>query len=186
MESLTYLKNLKVTPKKMRMLRDLIVKKSPQDALDYLHYSTTKAAQTYYKVLHSAIANATHVLKVRPDMLQFKVLTIEEGRRLKRYNAGSKGMAKPMVRRFSHVKVILVESTKAQKIIKTKDQGIKGSKVGDAYMRPIQDKETKNQEIKAPKKTVKKEPKNVGDAYMRPVQDKDLVRPVQVKKVTKS
>lgn len=127
MESLTYQKNLKISPKKMRMIRDNIYKLSPQAALDFLLYAPTKPANIYYKVLHSAIQNAVSVLKVQAEMLEFKVLTIEEGRKLKRFRAGSKGMAKPFVRKYSHVKVILVEKTvsksdkKEKKVLVEKD-----------------------------------------------------------------
>lgn len=120
MESITYQKNLKSTPKKMRMIRDLIVKMSPSEALEYLEYDTSKSARIYYKVINSAISNATNALKVGSDMLKFKLLTVEEGQKLKRYKAGSKGMAKPILRRYSHVKVILVEKVenKPSKILK--------------------------------------------------------------------
>lgn len=107
MESRTYIRNLKTTPKKLRMFRDLIVQMSPQDALEHLMYTPTKTSNIYYKAIHSAISNATQALKVSPDMLKFKLLTIEEGRTLKRHHAGSKGMAKPILKNFSHIKIIL-------------------------------------------------------------------------------
>ncbi|KKQ38310.1 MAG: 50S ribosomal protein L22 [Candidatus Roizmanbacteria bacterium GW2011_GWA2_37_7] len=107
MESLTYIKNIKITPKKLRMIRDLVVRMSPQDALDHLLYTTSKASKIYYKAIHSAVSNATQSFKVSPDMLQFKLLNIEEGRTLKRFHAGSKGMAKPIKKSFSHIKIIL-------------------------------------------------------------------------------
>lgn len=107
MESLTYIKNVKSTPKKLRMIRDLIAKMEPHDALDYLMYATSKASNIYYKAIQSAIANATQASKVSPDMLKFKLLTIEEGRTLKRHHAGSKGMAKPILKNFAHIKIIL-------------------------------------------------------------------------------
>ena len=109
MESLTYFRDVKSTPKKLRMYLNEIKKLSPQEALDYLLYSTNKQSKLYYKALHSAIANATNTLKVSPDMLQFKLFTIEEGRKLKRFKAGARGSARPRVKRFSHIKIILVE-----------------------------------------------------------------------------
>lgn len=114
MESRTYIKNVKLTPKKLRMLRDSIVKMAPQDALDYLMYATSKSSSIYYKAIHSAIANATQALNVSPDVLKFKLLTIEEGRTLKRHRAGSKGMAKPILKSFSHIKIVLVSDQKPQ------------------------------------------------------------------------
>jgi len=79
-------------------------------------------------------------------MLKFKLLTIEEGHVLKRYKPGSRGMANPIKRRLSHIKIILVEDKKAPP--KTADQH-KAEKV-----------ETKKQEVKtkvkSEEKTVKK------------------------------
>ena len=144
MESITYLKNIKSTPKKLRMYLDVIKKLSPQDALDYLMYSTNKQSKLYYKALHSAIANATNTLKVSPDMLQFKLFTIEEGQKLKRYNAGSRGSAKPFVKRLSHIKIILTEKAEVKKV-----EPVKVEKKADV---------TVSKEVKEPKvkKTVKK------------------------------
>lgn len=153
MESLTYQKNLKISPKKMRMIRENVVKLTPHDALDYLYYSPLKSARMYYKVLKSAISNATNTLKVQPDMLQFKLLTIEEGRRLKRYRAGSKGMAKPFVREYCHVKVILVEkeTTQTKKAQAQKSKEVK-------KIEKIEKKAPKSK-VEAKKPSVKKESK---------------------------
>lgn len=88
-------------------MRDLLVRMKPHEAVTYLRYAPQKSAQLYYKAIQSAIANATLALKVTADMLQFKLLIVEEGNTLKRFHAGSKGMAKPIVRRLSHIKIVL-------------------------------------------------------------------------------
>ncbi|QQS43960.1 hypothetical protein IPM65_07560 [Candidatus Roizmanbacteria bacterium] len=147
MESVTYQKNLKVSPKKLRMIRNNIFKMSPKEALDYLLYAPTKPAKTYYKVLNSAIQNAVNSLKVQADMLQFKLLTIEEGRKLSRFKAGSKGMAKPIVRRYSHIKVVLVEKAQPKKAEKKAEQ--KEVKKEKAEKKPLAKKETVKKEKKA-------------------------------------
>lgn len=119
MESLTYLRNIKSSPKKLRMLLDDVKKMRPQEALDYLFYAPQKSAKIYHKALKSAISNATSTLKVGADMLQFKLFTIEEGRVIKRYRPGSRGMAKPIKRRYSHIKIILVPSAIEENTPKT-------------------------------------------------------------------
>lgn len=130
MESLTYQKNLKSTPKKMRMYRELIVSMKPVDALKYLMYTPTKSAKLYYKVIKSAINNATATLKVSADMLKFKLLIVEEGRKLKRFKAGSKGMAKPIEHKYSHIKVVLTEvGTKLSEKLISSDKVIESSQV---------------------------------------------------------
>ncbi len=147
MESITYQKNLKVSPKKLRMIRDNIFKMSPKEALDYLLYAPTKPAKTYYKVLNSAIQNAVNSLKVQADVLQFKLLTIEEGRKLNRYKAGSKGMAKPIVRRYSHIKVILVEKAQPKKAEKKIEKN--ETNPTKAEKKPVEKKEAVKKEPKA-------------------------------------
>ncbi len=119
MESLTYLKNIKLTPKKMRMMLDLVKNQEPNTALEFLKYSPRKEAKVYYKAIHSAISNAKQTLKVSADVLQFKLFTIEEGMALKRYNPGSRGSAKPFKKRYSHIKIILIENPQ-QKVEKKK------------------------------------------------------------------
>lgn len=107
MESLTYIKNVHISPKKLRFIISDVKKHTPVDSVQHLFYMENKAAKILYKALKSAIASAQSTLKVREDMLQFKLLTVEEGQKLKRYRAGSRGMARPYVRRHSHIKIIL-------------------------------------------------------------------------------
>lgn len=115
MESLSYFKNLRVSPKKMRFMLPEIKKLKPFEALDYLMYSPRRTAKVYYKALQSAIENAKNTLKVSPDVLQFKLLTVEQGPVMKRFQPGSRGTAQPIKKRFSHLKIALVEGKKAKK-----------------------------------------------------------------------
>ncbi len=107
MDSKTYLKNLRISPKKLRFYLDDIKKNTPQSALERLYYSRGKAGKVFYKALKSAIANAVSTLKTEAHLLQFKLLTVEEGQKLKRYRAGGRGTAKPILRRYSHIKITL-------------------------------------------------------------------------------
>lgn len=114
MESKTYLKNLRVSPKKLRTFLAILKKQSPSQAVESLYYAPEKAAKILYKGVRSAIANAKNVLKVNEDMLEWKFLTIEEGQKLKRYRPGSRGNVKPFKIRFSHLKIILKVRTPAK------------------------------------------------------------------------
>ncbi len=107
MESLTYLKNLHVSPKKLRFFLAAVKKMTPAESVDYLYYVNKKPAAVLYKAIKSALSNAKSALKVDTGLLQFKLLTVEEGQKLKRYKAGSRGTAKPIKRRLSHIKIIL-------------------------------------------------------------------------------
>lgn len=107
MESKTYLKNLRIAPKKLRFFLPVLKKKAPAAALDYLYYSPERAAKVLYQALKSALTNAKNVLKVDENLLEWKLLTIEEGHKQKRWRPGGRGTAKPFRIRFSHVKIVL-------------------------------------------------------------------------------
>ena len=107
MEARAYIKNLKISPKKLRFLLPEIKKMSPNDALDVLFYSPEKSARILYKVIKSAVTNAKSIPGTDEKRLAFKLLTVEGARKLKRFRAGGRGMAKSIMRRFSHIKVIL-------------------------------------------------------------------------------
>ncbi len=120
MESLTYMKNIAIAPKKLRFMLKVIKRMKPADALVKLSYMHERPAQVYHKAIHSAMSNARHLLKTSDDLLEFKLLTIEEGNALKRYNPGGRGTAKPYKRRFSHIKIILT-AKETPKIVEKKE-----------------------------------------------------------------
>ncbi|PIS15762.1 50S ribosomal protein L22 [Candidatus Roizmanbacteria bacterium CG09_land_8_20_14_0_10_41_9] len=107
MESKTYLKNERISPKKVRFLVPSIKKMKPTQALDYLFYSPHHSAKILYKAIHSALSNAKQSFKVSEDLIKFKSLSIEEGQKMKRYKPGGRGTPKPIVRRFAHIRIIL-------------------------------------------------------------------------------
>ena len=117
MESKTYLKNLRVSPKKLRFFLPAIKKMNPSMVLDYLYYSPNKTAKILYKAIKSAITNAKNTLKADGDLLEWKLLTIEQGQILKRFKPGGRGTAKPIKKRFSHIKIIL--KAKEQPIVES-------------------------------------------------------------------
>lgn len=113
METTAYIKNIKISPKKIRFLLPAIKKLSPSKALDVLFYSPEKSAKILYKAIKSALTNAK-AAGVDETGLVFKVLTVEGARKLKRFRAGGRGMAKSIMKRYSHIKVILETSNRAK------------------------------------------------------------------------
>ena len=119
METKAYFINLPVSPKKARFYLPAIKKLKPIDSLDFLYYERTDAADILYKAIKSAISSARQLLKVDDNLLNFKLLSVEQGQKLKRFRPGSRGNAKPINRRMSHIKIILeankvVDKSKAQ------------------------------------------------------------------------
>lgn len=155
MQHLTYLKNISTSPKKLRFMLSEIKKLRPAQSLERLIYAKEKSGKVLYQAIKSAINNASSALKCGPDLLKFKLLTIEQGQKQKRYQAGSRGTAKPIIHRFSHIKIVLetedkVDSSAVQSsgLTEKKDEKIDTSVVGP---------EEKNEKkpIKASKKPTK-------------------------------
>jgi large subunit ribosomal protein L22 len=115
MESQTYIKNIRISGKKLRFLADDIKKRNPSEVLPYLNYSPKRGSRVFYKAIQSAIANAKLKLKTTDELLRFKLLTVEHGRKIKRYRAGGRGTAKPIERKTAHIKIILVAAKDDEK-----------------------------------------------------------------------
>lgn len=107
MESTTYIKNLRISPKKLRFLLPEIKKRKPFQILPVLQYTPNKGARVFYKAIKSAVTNAKTALNVSDNLLKFKVLTVEEGLKQKRWRPGGRGTAAPYRRRFAHIKIVL-------------------------------------------------------------------------------
>lgn len=112
-----YIKNVKITPKKLRFLLSDMKKQSPVQAVHTLMYTQKKGAVFLRKAISSALSNAKNTMNIDEGLLQFKSVTVEEGLRLKRFRAGSKGMAKPYRHKYSHIKMVLTTGEKFTKTI---------------------------------------------------------------------
>jgi len=115
-----YIKNLPISPKKMRFLLAEIKKLGPIEALRVLQFSPKKGARFFWKAIKAALDTQPSLTKMSPDLVKFKVLTIEEGRKLKRWRAGSKGMAKTYWRRSAHIRLVISAEDKSLKLKKIK------------------------------------------------------------------
>src|SRR3989338_4756053 len=116
MESSTLLKDLKISPRKLRFLLPAVKKLTPKNSLEFLYYIHSKPAQIFYRAIQSALSNAKNYLKTDEGSLIFKHLSVEEGHKIKRYHAGGRGTARAFYRRYSHIHIIL-EAKKVEKVI---------------------------------------------------------------------
>jgi large subunit ribosomal protein L22 len=111
METKAYFVNLPVSPKKARFYLPAIKKLGPAQSLEFLMYENTDAAEILYKAIKSAVASARQILKVEDNLLNFKLLSVEQGQKMKRYKPGSRGNAMPINRRMSHIKITIEAKT---------------------------------------------------------------------------
>lgn len=153
MESKTYIKDLKISPRKLRFLLPGIKKLGPAKAMDFLNYTPNKGARMFYQAIKSAITSAKMVLKTTDNMLKFRVLTVEEGQKLRRFNPGGRGTAKPYVKRSSHIRIVLT-ARRASDSMTGLVQPVKADTV-KTVVKPIEKKVIKNVKKTAKKKAVK-------------------------------
>ena len=102
------------SPYKMRLVIDQIRGKNVNEALALLTFSKKHAAKQIEKVLKSAIANAEHRARegnasIDTDQLFVQHAVINEGPKLKRYMPAAMGRGTPILKRTSHVEIVVAE-----------------------------------------------------------------------------
>lgn len=102
-------KNIQVSPQKVRLIIDMVRGKDVVEALNVLRFVPNRAAQPVSKVLTSAMSNAEENFGIsRDDLFIYRIFADEAPmRRWRRF--GARGRFKPILRRSSHITVILRE-----------------------------------------------------------------------------
>jgi ribosomal protein L22 len=100
-------KYVRTTPRKARLIADLVRGKDVAEARAILQHSTRSAAQDWSKVLESAIANAENNHELVGDDLVIKSITADDGPTLKRFQPRAQGRAYRINKRTSHLTVQL-------------------------------------------------------------------------------
>ena len=109
MEIKVSLNNLRVAPRKARLVVDLVRNKKVQDARNVLQFTINKTAAPVLKLLNSAVASALHDLKLEESNLYISKITVDEGPKMKRSFPMSRGRAYPIIKRTSHIVLTLSE-----------------------------------------------------------------------------
>ena len=106
MEIQTIQKYIHTSPRKLRLVADMVRKMKPTQALNVLKVTPKYAAKDLIKALETVLANAKQQ-GVAADKVSFKSLEIDESMKMRRFRAGTRGRVKPYKRRMSHIKIIL-------------------------------------------------------------------------------
>ena len=109
MEAKAIAKGVRIAPRKARLVIDLIRGKDVAEADSILENLNNKASTLIRKVLVSAVANAENNLELNKENLYVKEAFINEGRTMKRGRAGAKGRPDPILKRTSHITVVVSE-----------------------------------------------------------------------------
>jgi large subunit ribosomal protein L22 len=102
-------KQIRVSPRKVRLVLDTVRGKKVEEALTILSFLPSPSARTVAKVVRSAIANAENNYQMTPSRLRIVKTFADEGQTLRRFRAGARGRVSPLRRRFSHITVIVEE-----------------------------------------------------------------------------
>lgn len=101
------LKNYRQSPRKVRLVADLVRGKKVSQALLELKFLPKRAGEIMITLINSAVANAENNFKVSADDLIVKELTVDQGLTLKRYRPRARGVAKRINKRTSNIRVSL-------------------------------------------------------------------------------
>lgn len=104
------LQNVPTSPRKMRIVADLIRGMNVENAMNVLQHTSKEAAGRLYKLLRSAIANwevKNEGERVEDNQLYIKEISVDSGRMLKRIQPAPQGRAHRILKRSNHVTLIL-------------------------------------------------------------------------------
>lgn len=128
MEIVSIAKSVRISPRKMRLVADMIRHMSISNALRALEATPKRAALPLEKALKSAIANAVNNSGIEEKSLAIDSIIINQGQSLKRFIPSTRGRIHPYKKRSSHIKIVLKTKDSNLMVKKTevpKEPGIK-------------------------------------------------------------
>ncbi|MFQ5592718.1 MAG: 50S ribosomal protein L22 [Anaerolineae bacterium] len=102
-------KYIPVSSQKVRLVLDLVRDREVDEALAILDFTPKRAARYVAKVIRSAVANAEENFGLAREDLYIAKIYADGGPTLKRGRAGARGRFKPILKRTSHITVVLAE-----------------------------------------------------------------------------
>lgn len=109
METRAIAKYIRISPRKLKPICDIIRGKNAKEAVAILEFTPRKSARLLQDVLKSAIANAENNHHMNGDELFVKEAYANQGPTMKRFKAGSMGRANPRLIRTSHIGVVVAD-----------------------------------------------------------------------------
>ncbi len=116
MEAKAVVRYIRMSPRKVRLLADLVRGKRVEEAINLLHFTPKRGSIPVEKVLRSAVANAVNKEEAKdldPENLYVREIQVNEGPTMRRYKPGAMGRASIIRKRSCHISVIV--SDKAAK-----------------------------------------------------------------------
>ncbi len=110
MEIKAVAKYIRISPQKARLVADVVRGQDVETAITTLRFMPKKAARILRKVLESAVANAEQMETIDVDTLYVKEIQINGGPMLKRFRPRAMGRATRILKRTSHITVVVDEA----------------------------------------------------------------------------
>ncbi|OEU76935.1 MAG: 50S ribosomal protein L22 [Desulfuromonadales bacterium C00003093] len=107
METQAKLRNVRLSPRKARLVVDMVRGKGIQEAMNILQFSPQKTAPILSKLLKSAVANAEQKGVSDIDQLFIKTVMVDQGPVLRRFMPRAQGRASRIRKPTSHITVVL-------------------------------------------------------------------------------
>lgn len=112
MEVKAVAKDTGISPRKVRPLVDMVRGKMVAEALTLLQFAPSPIARVVSKTVKSAAANAENNFQMTPPDLRIVSIFVDEARTLKRFRPRARGRANRILKRSSHITVIVAEQEK--------------------------------------------------------------------------
>jgi large subunit ribosomal protein L22 len=125
------LSHLRIAPRKVRLLADLIRGKKVREAQTVLGFTVKKGSLPVLKLLNQAVNSAVNNFQLEPENLYISKISVDEGPKYKRWRPRSRGQAYEIQKKTSHISLVLDEKIKTKKKAKKagKTAGIEKTEV---------------------------------------------------------
>lgn len=133
-----YLNNLRIAPRKTRLIANLVKKMPVLQAEAQLQFQKRRAALPILKLLKSGVASAVHNFNLSPESLYILNIFVDEGPMLKRFRPRAFGRAGAIHKKTSHITLILEEKVETTK---KKRKSVKTEAIKEKEISRAQEKE---------------------------------------------
>lgn len=142
MEITTIQRYIHTSPRKLRLVSDMVRKMTPQKSLDVLRVTPKMAAKDLVKALEAVLANAKQQ-GLDAGKLKFSKIEINESTKMRRFRAGTRGRVRPFKRRMSHIKIVLSDDLNVKTQMSRQSRGHSVKPVSNIKSEKTEKKEKK-------------------------------------------
>ena len=182
MEAKAIAKYVRMSSSKLKPVADLVRGKDLNEALTILKFQPGKASELIEKVVKSAAANAENNHEMNPDALYVAEINANQGPTMKRWRAGAQGRAGMILKRTSHIDVVLKEREELLEKFAALDAAKKEEKAAAKKADKKEEPAKKEEKAEEPKKEEAKKAPAKKAAEKKPAAKKEPAKKTEAKK----